>query len=1781
MAVSSFSKRLLVSLAITFVAANANAARRALLVGIDDYSATSLPRMRTNPAAGRALPDLGGAVNDVGALRDLLSGAYGFDAGSIVTLTNQAATRQAILVAIEDHLVRTTEKDDIVFFYFAGHGSQVRNLLSDEIDKLDESIVPADARSGSRDIRDKELRRLFNEILDRGGRLTVMLDSCHSGSGARGLPFAGRIRGVKADLRDIHDGAPAGPRPENRGAVVLSASHDFDAAWEVRDERTRSHGAFTSAWLRALREDTSGREPVAETFKRATAILRSERPDQQPVMAADAVASLVPFLGTPDRRASRRTTIAVDSIRANGTVTLQGGWIDGLTLGSELRPAGDPASPLRFEVTGLLGLVRSTAKLEGPGSIKAGTLLEVATWAPPPSRPFRVWIAPSAQGPNASVLSNNLEKHGVEWVEDPTEVTPTHILSNRTGIWMLEHDGTADPLGNQLNTATLAARIPTGSRFFLQLPVPSALADHVGVAYLGKRAGVEQTLRPEDADVLLIGRFVRGRVEYAWIRAGVDRRDAEHSMLPSRTRWIAATTDDATASALRESLLSLRRIRGWEVLATPTGASFPYQLVVRGARSGDVMDGGRLIGNEPYGLALRALHGARRDLEPRYVYAFTVDGDGRSVLLYPSASSGSAENRLPVAGAAPAEIRLGDRALFTPMKPYGFDTYLLLTTDEPLSDPRILEWDPVRGGGATPKTPLDTVLSLAPRDRSAAPLRTSANWSIERLHCRTVAPKSVVNTAYRLVANTDQKSDDILIRAGKALTGGRTAEAEAVLQEAVSTYHREGLLQRESVALLLLGTAEAQANKPDPARGHLSESASKLRQAGDPLGAWIATIALATLEKNNGRFSASLACHRDAFAILHDLAEPGAPFTLETFALIAPMFGLDPESLKPLSSQSALAKPLLLHYFAEPLTHDSYASVLIEAGQLVKAESELNAASGPSQMLGGIFDASIEAHLGLLRRRQRRYDEARQHYLKALGGTAALPMVQLNDQWIQVGIYGDLAELELQAGRVDEALGWSDKAIEIARDGKNAEREASLTEDRGNLLMRAGRLDAAEEALKRALALTQDNGRRASIEANLGALNMLRGLYGAAAQHLERAIALYHVLKDPMLESTAWMVLCEVDVLTSLDGNAEEAAAHVRTLANESGFEYVKAFIPYLDTVRKYLRNEATEKEAREALHTWLNSPETASLELPNDVQLLFDQMLSLRGTPTTGATLRPEGVKLPVLGGLAYMLEGRKLLATGNFAGARQLWLAALAANPSRDLRVGYLALVGVTYWREGDSANAIRYFTDAAHDMEVPIEDLHSDEMLTGYLGSERHAYYDIVVETLAKSGRTADAFDVAERSRARAFLQLLGNTRLRPPKNTNPELVQEADDLRLRIAADERHSADPAALREERKHFESLLARIQVSSPEYASVQHVEPLTVDDVRRDLPEKTTLVSYFVSAFGAHAWVVDANTFEHVSLPLGDGQMRRIVCWADTFEHLGKTRGTLVYGDCGSDPATADEAYDALIAPLRAHIHHARLLIIPHGALHYVPFAALHDSKTNRYLIDDFTIMYAPSASALRFLRAKESPLNGSALILGDPTTTLDSLEGARLEATHVAQRFGTTPKLGNSAKKSAILNVHGGVDLIHIAAHAEYNAANPLFSHISLAGTGADDGNLNVHEILSDVDLTGVNLVVLSACRSGVGHRTGGDEIVGLTRALLYAGSPGVISTLWNIDDEPTTVLMDRFYDRLLGGACAADALRDAQLSLLHDPDPRYADPRLWAPFTVTGDPQGRWKK
>jgi CHAT domain-containing protein len=245
------------------------------------------------------------------------------------------------------------------------------------------------------------------------------------------------------------------------------------------------------------------------------------------------------------------------------------------------------------------------------------------------------------------------------------------------------------------------------------------------------------------------------------------------------------------------------------------------------------------------------------------------------------------------------------------------------------------------------------------------------------------------------------------------------------------------------------------------------------------------------------------------------------------------------------------------------------------------------------------------------------------------------------------------------------------------------------------------------------------------------------------------------------------------------------------------------------------------------------------------------------------------------------------------------------------------------------------------------------------------------------------------------------------------------------------------------------------------------------------------------------------------------------------------------------------------------------RLIVVPHGILHSIPFAALHDGTG--YIVDRYELALAPSASAIAFTRQRRGPgartRISQALVVAHSAEGL--LPGALAEADAVASLFGAARLFESDA---TMANLRMGIEtasLVHVAAHGHSRPEAPLFSHLRLA-----DGQLTALDCL-DLDLD-CDLVTLSACETGRAVVAAGDEPIGLTRSLLYAGARSVIQSQWRVDDDATRLLMSDMYARLRNGAGRAQALREAQRACLHEKETggRRSHPAFWAAFSLVGD-------
>ena len=265
---------------------------------------------------------------------------------------------------------------------------------------------------------------------------------------------------------------------------------------------------------------------------------------------------------------------------------------------------------------------------------------------------------------------------------------------------------------------------------------------------------------------------------------------------------------------------------------------------------------------------------------------------------------------------------------------------------------------------------------------------------------------------------------------------------------------------------------------------------------------------------------------------------------------------------------------------------------------------------------------------------------------------------------------------------------------------------------------------------------------------------------------------------------------------------------------------------------------------------------------------------------------------------------------------------------------------------------------------------------------------------------------------------------------------------------------------------------------------------------------------------------------------------------------------------------------YDVLLRPVELLIpSDGRLLLVPYGALHTLPFHALYNGE--RYLIERCEVAYLPSAAMLLLQDSRRATSEVKAGRSGR-TLVLGHSDGGRLpytlqEARRVAALLKSECYLEEQAAIEKLSSSEGNHAIIHLAAHGKNRADAPDFSYLQLA-----DGQLNTVDVFN-LDLP-AELVTLSGCETGLVTIGGGDELLGLSRGFLYAGARSLLISLWLVEDASTAQLMEAFYQGVLGGQSRAGALRSAQRGLLTaaregSRPPGWAHPYFWAPFRLLG--------
>jgi len=782
-----------------------------------------------------------------------------------------------------------------------------------------------------------------------------------------------------------------------------------------------------------------------------------------------------------------------------------------------------------------------------------------------------------------------------------------------------------------------------------------------------------------------------------------------------------------------------------------------------------------------------------------------------------------------------------------------------------------------------------------------------------------------------------------------------------------------------------------------------------------------------------------------------------------------------------------------------------------------------------------------------------------------------------------------------------------------------------------------GYVETAIEEVKHALELMPKDGdarHRADTVANLGGMQRVFGRYDEAVRSFTDSLALGEQLDDPQVTGKALFGIGETYYSM---GELELAGVYLsaalpkrREAADQRG---QSAVLRYLGSVEYSRDNYAAALKFHEEALRLATSPTDKSLV---EVLIAQDLVALGRYTEAaqfaSAAREKAEGAKSLQLQadaieqlGRVQLADARAREAAESFAQALEIYSAqGLHGEQARALNGLALAARGT-----GDLPRAVEYGERALSHIENVRGDIADPRLRAFYLAARRD-YYDLqmtlTMQLPASSSvrPTEAAFALSERARARSLVDLLreANVDLDEPNvelaARRARLYASLGDLRRQRDQRRLYGASGAAegsletivdeLAQAENELNLLETEARATNPKRASLTAPQPLSAAELRSALDADSVLIEYALGNEQSYVWVVTRDEVRAVTL--GDRK---------TIEEVARR----VYAGLRTpqrDAALTQDLRrlaDLVLTPVAPLLTKNRLLIAADGALQYVPFAALPMIGTDgasQPLLQTREVVGLPSLSALVSQRtgARRPPPSKAVAVFADPvfnradprvasavampvvnsaeaqlatrssalsSGTLERLPFSAQEAEAIESLVPDSQRyvaLGFQASRETLLGVPlHDYRIIHFATHGVIDTRYPDLSALALSefdAAGTPTRGLVELPDIYGLDLN-ADLVVLSACETALGRDIRGEGLLGLTQGFLYAGSKGVVATLWPVADRATAELMRRFYDHMLrDGLRPADALRRAQLSIAAEP--LWSDPFYWSAFVLLGD-------
>jgi len=779
--------------------------------------------------------------------------------------------------------------------------------------------------------------------------------------------------------------------------------------------------------------------------------------------------------------------------------------------------------------------------------------------------------------------------------------------------------------------------------------------------------------------------------------------------------------------------------------------------------------------------------------------------------------------------------------------------------------------------------------------------------------------------------------------------------------------------------------------------------------------------------------------------------------------------------------------------------------------------------------------------LGTLNRKLKNMDESIGFYKEALKIA-----VKILDDKSQIIIMQNLALTYSELGNYEKSRDCQLKALAIAKKIKDKESECKLLNGLGNSCFCQGELHGALNFYQRAVQLAKEIGDQVTLNIllnNMGNINRDLGNFQVAFNYYERALDIAENIDD---KRNKGLCINNLGLLYYLVGNyteaislfkqAQEIAREIGDKQGENnsignlGLVYIKLndfyhAITYLKQALKLSKETGIRRDES----IWLaNLGAVYYISLGN-----LDQAIDyLQGALTISTEIGDEqnkGTCLANLGNIFCVFQ--------NYDKAMDYFQQALSTYQ----KIGSIPGEEKTYYILGDlyenqfgelqrAYDCFRQSIELSEKIQIGVS---QEEHKRGLISQAEHIY-ERMVSLCIKIEKFNEAFEFAEKIKYRTFLDLLSTVEIEP------------------------------------SDIEKCLSLKQIK----------ENLTAQK------ENITLIEYFLTDKQIFIFIIRSDDLnlhiEKVNLSIHD-----LFYYLDTFKQAINEfeQGVLDFYTSEFNQQNWESLSHYFITPIIDYIKKDDLIyFIPHRLLHYLPLHAL--KYEGQYLIERNPVAYAPSASIIPYCQKKRKGKCETCLVLGDSLGTKghDNLTYSKKEAVIIADLYDTKAYLHEEANKATVKRIlqNNDIDIIHFSCHGKFEQDQVVESGIELS-----DGRLTIKEI-SNLHLN-ADLVNLSICESGINKRNPGDELIGLTRSFIHAGTSSVMVSLWQICDESTSILMRDFYTRLRTGESKSEALRNAVLALIKtekrnennqpiyglDGKPeKYNHPYYWASFILVGD-------